>query len=68
MENKRDPEENSRSLYPLGFALAPAGVPGLGASPGVWDRHMCAAGRTTKKQRDMLALLGLENPPRVLKN
>ena len=22
----------------------------------------------TKKQRDMLALLGLENPPRVLKN
>ena len=36
LENKRDPEENSRSLYPLRFALAPAGVPGLGASPGVW--------------------------------
>ena len=36
MENKRDPEKNPRSLYPLRFALAPAGVPGLGASPGVW--------------------------------
>ena len=36
LENKRDPEENPRSLYPARFALAPAGVPGLGASPGVW--------------------------------
>ena len=35
LENKRDPEKNPRSLYPLRFALAPAGVPGLGASPGV---------------------------------
>jgi hypothetical protein len=35
LENKRDPEENPRSLYPARFALAPAGVPGLGASPGV---------------------------------
>ena len=32
---KRDPEENPRSHYPLGFALAPADVPGLGTSPGV---------------------------------
>jgi hypothetical protein len=36
LENKRDPEKNPRSLYPVRFALAPAGVPGLGASPGVW--------------------------------
>ena len=33
---KRDPEEKPRSLYPFRFALDPAGVPGLGASPGVW--------------------------------
>lgn len=32
---KRDPEEKPRSLYPFRFALDPAGVPGLGASPGV---------------------------------
>jgi len=36
LENKRDPEENPRSLYPVRFALTTAGVPGLGASPGVW--------------------------------
>ena len=35
LENKRDPEENPRSLCPVRFALATAGVPGLGASPGV---------------------------------
>ncbi len=40
LENKRDPEENPRSLYPLRFALAPAGVPGLGASPGVWGMNI----------------------------
>ena len=45
MENKRDPEKNPRSLYPVRFALAPAGVPGLGASPGVWveTRHLTEA-------------------------
>ena len=40
MENKRDSEENPRSLYPLRFALASAGVPGLGASPGVWGMNI----------------------------
>ena len=56
MENKRDPEENPRSLYPVRFALAPAGVPGLGASPGVWAkkknrRILKEFGGLSKKQK-----------------
>ena len=40
---KRDPEEKPRSLYPFRFALDPAGVPGLGTSPGVWGKTaLCA--------------------------